>query len=259
MPRQLPPASRLSVAPRRRWRIVPPPSTRHLTKSHFLPGKYHPFEGGVRVVSFWSGGVIPPAARGTVSHALVHAADYYMTLCTLAGGAASECTADPRAAAAGLPPIDSHNVWPLVTQSGSTPGRREVPIDATVLLQAVGGATSGPWWKLFTNPHVVGAGWTGAVFPNSTSPDPESPTLQCKRGGCLFDVWSDPEERNDVAAAHPDIVAAMSAHLAELQKGFYSNSDSGGTDICPAGTGQCMCWAAANVHGGFLGPYHTWP
>ena len=216
-------------------------------------GKYHPFEGGVRVSAMWSGGYLPPASRGTVSHGLVHIADYYATLCALSGLPAAECNRDDLASAAGLPPIDSQNVWDLV-ENGGPPTRTEVPIDATVLLQVNGSH----WWKLFTNPRVVGAGWTGPVFPNSTSPDPEGPTMQCKRGGCLFDVAADEAETNDVAADHPEIVAAMGARLALLAQGFYSNNDTGGQDICPKGTGHCMCWAAENVYGGFIGPFHTW-
>jgi len=224
-------------------------------------GKYHPLEGGSRVASMWSGGFLPAAARGSTTHGLVHIADYFMTICKLAGIAEAECRADPLAASAGLPPIESLDVWPLVTGLNSSSPRTEVPIDAGVLLQAVGGSSAGPWWKLFTSSSVAGAGWTGEVFPNSSSPDPEAETLHCQPGGCLFDVWADPAERQDVAAAHPDIVAAMGARLAELAPSFYSNSDAGGKDACPQGVApdQCMCWAATHIHSGFIGPFHSWP
>lgn len=218
-------------------------------------GKYHPFEGGVRVAAMWSGGYLPPAARGTTSTALVSVADYYATFCELAGLTAAACAADALAAAGGLPPIDSRSAWDAVVNGGPPP-RAELPIDASVLI-AVNGTR---WWKLFTNPHVVGAGWTGPVFPNSTSQDPEGPTMACKKGGCLFDVFADPGERDDVAAQFPDVVAAMGARLDALAQTFYSNSDTGGTDVCPPGTkGDCLCWAAENLWGNFVGPYHTWP
>ena len=219
-------------------------------------GKYHPFEGGIRVASMWSGGFLPPSSRGTVSQDLVSVADYYMTFCILSGLSEEECQDDPAAASGGLPPIDSRDVWGLVTGLNSTPTRTELPIDATVFLNATQG---GPWYKLFTNPRVVGAGRTGPVYPNSSSPDPEGEFMDCKKGGCLFDVFLDPSESNDISAQHPDIVASMGARLSELAQGFYSNSDTGGTDICPQGTRDCLCWAATNVHGGFLGPFHTWP
>ena len=224
-------------------------------------GKYHAFEGGVRVASMWSGGYLPPAARGTTSHALVSVADYYATLCGLAGLGARECAADPLAAAAGLPRIGSQDVWLAVTGGGAS-GRTELPIAEGVLLSLPAAGGAGPWWKLFTDASVPGAGWTGPVFPNATSPNPEEAVLRCAPGGCLFDVLEDPTEAHDVAAAHPDVVAALGARLAELRKGFYSNSDTGGTPLCPrdvADAGQCMCWAAANTHGGVLGPYHEWP
>ena len=182
-------------------------------------GKYHPFEGGVRVSAMWGGGYLPPAARGTTSHGLVHIADYYMTLCLLAGLPAAECARDDLAAAAGLPPIDSLDVWPLVVEGGA-PVRNEVPVGPDVLLKV--DYSTNQWWKLFTSPRVPGAGWTGPIFPNSTSPDPEAPVMECAKGGCLFDVMADPGERNDVAAQHPQIVATLTARLAELSKSFYS-------------------------------------
>lgn len=218
-------------------------------------GKYHPFEGGVRVAAMWAGGYLPPASRGTTSHALVSVADYYATFCGLAGGAPGDCAADALAARGGLPPVDSRSAWDAVV-NGGPPIRDELPIDASVLL-AVNGSK---WWKLFTNPHVVGAGRTGPVFPNASSPDPEGPTMQCKKGGCLFDVMADPSETQDVASQFPEVVASMGARLGVLAQSFFSNSDAGGADVCPTGTrGDCLCWAAENLWGNFVGPFHTWP
>ena len=182
-----------------------------------------------------------------------------MTFCMLAGLSQASCQEDPLAAAGGLPPIDSRSVWALVTGQDASPVRTELPIDGAVFIVA-NSSTSGPWYKLFTSPHVVGAGRTGPVFPNSTSPDPEAPTMQCARGGCLFDIWGDEAEEHDIAAQHPELVASMGARLSELAKGFYSNSDTGGMDLCPNGISpeSCLCWAATNLHGGFLGPFHKW-
>ena len=66
-----------------------------------LGGKLNDFEGGVRVAAFLSGGALPTAARGTQLDALIHIADWYATFAALAG---VNGTADPEAAAAGLPP-----------------------------------------------------------------------------------------------------------------------------------------------------------
>jgi arylsulfatase B len=217
-------------------------------------GKYHPFEGGIRVAAMWSGGYIPISARGTTSHALVSVADYYATFCELGGLSPALCAADPLAESAGLPAIDSRNVWEAVVHNGA-PVRNELPIDKTVLLLV----NDTRWWKLFTQKEVPGAGWTGPVFPNSTSPDPDLPTMTCESGGCLFDVMADPGETHDLARQFPDVAAAMGARLAVLVEGFYSNSDAGGQSMCPISVKQdCLCWAAQHLWGNFVGPFHKW-
>jgi len=212
-------------------------------------GKYRPFEGGVRVTALWSGGFLPPRARGTTAAGLVSVADYAATLCALAGGGAA-CGADARAAAGGLPPPDSLDVWAHVTGANATSPRAELPVDERVLLRDDGAAL----WKLVLG-SFDGALWTGPVSPNATATDPSAHVLACAPA-CLFDVRADPGEHADVAAAHPRVVAEMTARLAALQATFYSNSDSGGADLCPAGTKDCLCYAAEHTYGGFLGPWH---
>jgi hypothetical protein len=75
----------------------------------------------------------------------------------------------------------------------------------------------------------------------------------------LFNLSSDPWERDDIAAQNPGIVAKMAARLAVLAKGFFTNSDDfSATTVCPADTGNvtpCGCWAALNVWGGYFGPW----
>ncbi len=63
---------------------------------------------------------------------------------------------------------------------------------------------------------------------------------------CLFNVLTDPTEHDNVASAHPDIVAAMAARLAELTKTLFA-PDRGevNTDL--------PCKASANTWGGFVG------
>jgi hypothetical protein len=225
----------------------------HLTLPRRATSSNDRWEGGIRVTALWSGGFLPAAARGTTVDALVHVADYLLTLCLLAGGPEAMCRADPLAEKAGLPPIAGFNVWPVVSGANATSPRTEVPVDANTLLQA-----DGPHlWKLLLGKHNH-ATWVGPVFPNATGADPAAAVLDCA-AGCLFDVRADPTEHDDVAAANPAVVAALTARLDVLKKGFYSNSDSGGTDVCPAGTADCLCWAATHAHGGFVGPFHTWP
>jgi hypothetical protein len=216
-------------------------------------GKYRPFEGGIRMTAFWSGGYLPASSRGTTVDGLISVADYSTTLCELAGG--SGCSDDPLAAAnePPLPPVDSINMWPYVTGAVETSPRVEIPVNEKVLLWANGSTL----WKLMQG-HIDGAGWTGPVFPNSTGANPSAPSLSCNPA-CLFNLTADPTEHDDVADSHADVVALMVSSLANQTASFYSNSDAGGTDLCPAGTKECLCYAALNTWGGFLGYFHTWP
>ena len=203
--------------------------------------KYSSWQGGVQVPAFVSGGYLPAAARGTRVHGLAHMADWLATLCGLAG----VDPADAKAAAAGLPPIDSLDLWPLITGANSTSPRTEVPIaESTLIAWPMKLLTGLQWWS----------GYAGSVYPNASSPG-ASPNIWHDCGaGCLFNLSVDAREENDVAAAHPTIVAAMTARLADLVKGFYSNDDVG-VDICPPGTLLCGCYAAVHIHGGALGPF----
>lgn len=77
------------------------------------------FEGGIRMAAFASGGYLPPAVRGTVNEGIFHIADWYATFAALAGVDPT----DEKAAAAGLPPIDSVNQWPYLSGATTTAPR----------------------------------------------------------------------------------------------------------------------------------------
>ena len=83
-----------------------------------------PCHAGIRVNSFVSGGFLPTARRGTKFEGLVTAWDWYHTFASLAGVDAT----DHRAAQAGLPPIDSHDMTPVLLGSNLTSPRSEMPI-----------------------------------------------------------------------------------------------------------------------------------
>ena len=57
---------------------------------------------------------------------LLHIADWYATLCRLAGLAPHDVR-DLRAAAAGLPPLDSLDVWRMLTEGEKSP-REVIPL-----------------------------------------------------------------------------------------------------------------------------------
>ena len=48
-------------------------------------GKHTNWQGGVRVNAFVSGGFLPQAMRGQKTEGYIHIADWYATLCALAG------------------------------------------------------------------------------------------------------------------------------------------------------------------------------
>merc|ERR1719277_1579302 len=77
-------------------------------------GKYSNFEGGIRVNAFMSGGFLPKAVQGTKQEEMIHIADWYRTL---GEGIAGVDVTDHQAAESDppLPPIDSLNMWPLLS------------------------------------------------------------------------------------------------------------------------------------------------
>jgi len=204
--------------------------------------KYSDWEGGIRATAFVSGGFLPPAVRGTTLQQPVHVADWYTTFAALAGQPAY----DPVAAAAGLPPVDGLDLWPLLSGANATSPRHEIAVSPQTLIQGR--------LKLVTGAMGWSA-WTGPHYPNASSAaQPVDVTQRC-HAGCLYDVVADPTETTDLAAAQPQVVANMSARLLQLEAGFYSNDDTG-VDVCPRGVGMpCACWVAIHRNRNFFGPF----
>jgi len=213
-------------------------------------GKYSLFEGGLRSAAFVSGGYLPKSVQGTkLETQMISIADWYVTLATVAG--VPDPTADPVAAAGGIPPIDGLDMWPLISGNNLTSPRTEIPVTRNALI-------SGQYKYLVGQlPYAV---WTGPSYPNASSAghDPSGTVLDCK-DGCLFDVVNDPTEHTDIAASNPTIVNELSARLTELSKGFFSNNDTGVNSVlCNQNTNAsvpCACYMALEYWNGFLGPY----
>ena len=177
---------------------------------------------------------------------MIHIADWYKTFCEMNGIDAT----DYKAEKAGLPPIDGYNVWDLVSGLNKSSPRTELPIDDNVLIQGE--------YKLIVNRTVNYAGWSGLIFPNSTSVkhSVQDVHLNCN-DGCLFNVVNDMTEHQNIIEGNEEIVQQMNQRLVELKKGYYSNDESG-MDICPKGINMsCSCWAAKNKYNGFYGPYQV--
>ena len=90
-------------------------------------GKTSNFEGGIHVNAWVSGGALPSGMRGSKLTGLGALWDVYATFAALAG-------ADPfdhRAAAAGLPAVDSINLWPYWSGEERRSARRRLEIGST--------------------------------------------------------------------------------------------------------------------------------
>eukprot|EP01084_Bolivina_argentea_P227466 384156_1 len=94
-------------------------------------GKYVPWEGGIRVNAFVSGGLIPNSRKGKLEYGMIHIADWYATFCALN----NISIVDERAKAASLPMVDGLNMWPLIIGINSTSPRNEIAVDDNVLIQ----------------------------------------------------------------------------------------------------------------------------
>ena len=208
------------------------------------------WEGGMRVAAMISGGFLSPSTRGTRLGAMTHTADWLVTLCLLAGGSSSFCGRDTRGDAAGMPPIDSLDLWPLLSGQNSTSPR-------TGFAASEGTIVSGPYKLLIGS--VGGASWTGPLFPNASSPsqDLTKYTALCGKKGCLYDVENDPTEQIDISSSNPAIVAQLQGELDAARMTFYNNNE---TAVCAHNPNLpihsvCACDAAKVVWGGYLGPY----
>jgi len=210
--------------------------------SYPLRGGYlNNWEGGIRVAAALNGGFLPNHLRGSKLEGFIHLADWWSTFCHLAG-------VDPTDHAAkrhGLPPIDSFNMWPLITGRNTTSPRYEFPITPVgedLLREDSGGdaAYMMGGFKLIVG-FVLQDGWCGQEHPNASQPwDSFTSIHYCTQGfdgtaeenrklGCLFDVINDPEERHDLALEMPDKVEEIYNKMMDAQKNWF-NPDRGTPD-----------------------------
>ena len=108
----------------------------HASNYPLLGRKCLSFEGGTRVFAFVNGGLLPPRLRGTTNTQLMHVADWYPTLCALAGVDSSDNWFDPTTNT--THPIDGVNLWPALISGGITAlPRKWLPTTAmSILLDA---------------------------------------------------------------------------------------------------------------------------
>ena len=110
-------------------------------------------------------------------------------------------------------------------------------------LTDVGGLLRNDGWKLLLG-HINNPCWQGPVFPNRTAYN--CPSLNCNEG-CLFNVFNDPHEINDVASANPDIVAELKAEIKRQNASVFSPWRGVEDDLA--------CKVAMGKNKGFWGPF----
>ena len=208
------------------------------------------WEGGIRGNAWVSGGFLQMHSSrvGTKLEGLTHICDYYHTFAALAGVDPT----DHRAAAAGLPPIDSLDLMPYLSGAATTSPRSEVFADPDTLIvgdwKLVGANAANASEAAGKGSPVPFACWMGPRYPNGSA-DPHCHRSEdcASAGGCLYDLARDPAEHVDLASAEPARLRQLQARLAALQPSVFlpdRGVDDGAADR-----------AARELHGGYWGPF----
>ena len=213
-----------------------------------LKGSKHTFfEGGVHVVAFANGGLLPESRRGKSTQGFIHIADWYTTFCKLAG-------VDPDDSGPGRFPVDGMDVWPIITGENE-----ETPHDEIVLgynfthtekRKEVGAIIAGNY-KLIVG-HQNG-GHDNIMWSPLDYPCKNGPTGKDCDPYCLYNIVNDPTERQDLANTQPDILKQMldrynkySKEPRDMQDQGYHNND------LPRDQYACTYMAK---HGGYWRPW----
>ena len=196
--------------------------------------KFSDWQGGVRVNAFVTGGYLPEKMRGQKTDGYIHLADWYATLCGLAGVDPT----DEEAAKAKLPPIDSLDIWPLISGQNTTSPRTDIPVSHDTLI-------SGDY-KLLTG-NIEYSVWTGPQYPNTSTPHDNIHIREKCGDGCLFNIKEDPDEYDNLASKMPDILAQMQKKLSKYQATYFNPNRGQKSPLA--------CETALNKYGGFWGPF----
>ena len=228
-------------------------------------GKFSNFEGGIRVNGFISGGFLPLPVRGTRLDKLFTIWDFYATI---GEGLLGVDITDHRAARAGLPGHNSINQWPLLSGSNGTSRRTSIVIGETSALSPnsdgrtlVGGIIQGRLKMLLGAPdrlHTISQNvLTGPNWPNVTSH--LVPLLHLKtcgrdpKKGCLFNIYEDPTESNNLASANASMTRMFLQMLARVdamqqESTFVYSPDRGNVD-------KRACKESHEKYDGYWGPF----
>ena len=185
-----------------------------------------------------TGGYLPESRRGKKSTALIHVADWFATYAEVARVRSIE---DETAAIAGLPPVDSVSCWGVIGGGGTGDAavcRTEVPVGDTSAKafdadgEALVGALIRGEYKILLGAANKGFQidqdvTTGPLFPNKTEVllanfDPKVCNRDPLDQGCLYNIFEDPSESNNLASTMPDLFNQLLARLDEIQLTVYS-------------------------------------
>ena len=197
---------------------------------------------GVRTAAFAAGGVLPKQVKGSRLEGFIHIVDWYATFCGLAGVSAQDNVP-------GLPPVDSLDMWPLLSGENTTSPRVEFATDIEcdprprngTIIKA--GLISGRY-KLVVGRQLGTGWWWGPEYPNSTTKLP-SKAPGCYPA-CLFDILADPGEHIDLIDTRPELYATLWKKLLIWNASVFQ-SDAGGTND--------YAGAAAGRRGGYWRPW----
>jgi len=188
----------------------------HTTNFPLKGGKHTFWEGGVRVVAFVSGPLIPMSRRGSIYTGMLHSSDWYLTIVQgLANADVPDYT--------GPTPIDGFNAWDAIMANATSP-RNEVIHQ--VKNQYFNDSTTGYALRVGDYKLIVGDpgddrclawptqgnqavkfGESGGNVEGATG-NCRAPTTShsgdghnnCVKTPCLFNVVTDPVEENDLGS-----------------------------------------------------------
>lgn len=188
-------------------------------------------EGGVRVVAFVSGPLVPESRRGSVYSGMLHSSDWYKTIFEgIAGGTTPAYT--------GPSVPDGYNAWDAILGGSASP-RTEVIHqvknqyfndsttgyalrvgDFKLLVGTPGDSRTLAWPKPGSSP--VPFGRSGGNIEGSTGhcrgpTGSGSKNMSVVCSPCLFNVVDDPTESNDLAsnASYASTIAQLTQRLSE--------------------------------------------
>ena len=200
-------------------------------------GKYSNFEGGIRVNAFVSGGYLPQSVKGTIINEPIHISDWYGTMCAMAG----VDPFDKNAHESNLPPVDSENVWPLISGEYQISPRQKWLVHSNMYM-------SGEWKYVRGGTVMEESNWGGPIYPNQTTADDpiDNYSFQCPTQGCLYNVVNDMEERNELSKEFPDIVEQLREEMERESLKIWT---------APHGMDLKCDRAAFLLYGGYYGPW----